>query len=65
MNDDDPSELLALLRAEHRTLDAEIDALVEAGAADQVEIARLKKRKLKLRDQIEQLSDGIVPDIIA
>ena len=65
MNDDDPSAILILLRAEHRLLDAQIEQLRLAGTADQMELARLKKRKLRLKDEIEQLSDSIVPDIIA
>ena len=65
MNDDDPKTILAMLRAEHRVLDAEIEALRQSGTADQMELARLKKRKLNLRDEIEALSDRIVPDIIA
>ncbi|QNN65729.1 DUF465 domain-containing protein [Sphingomonas rhizophila] len=65
MNDDDPAAILALLRADHRRLDEEIEALRLDGAADQIELARLKKRKLRLRDEIEALSDRIVPDIIA
>ena len=66
MNDDDaPSVRLERLRAEHRTLDEEIAALRLAGTADQLEIARMKKRKLRLRDEIEQLSDRMIPDIIA
>jgi len=65
MNDDDPRQVVALLKAEHRRLDVEIELLREQGSADQLEIARLKKRKLLLKDQIEQLNDRIVPDIIA
>jgi hypothetical protein len=65
MNDDDPRQVVALLKAEHRRLDEEIEGLREAGSADQLEIARLKKRKLMLKDQIELLNDRIVPDIIA
>jgi hypothetical protein len=65
MNDDDPSAILILLKAEHRELDAQIEQLRLAGAADQMELARLKKRKLRLKDEIEALSDSIVPDIIA
>ena len=65
MNDDDPSAILILLRAEHRLLDAQIEQLRLAGTADQMELARLKKRKLRLKDEIEHLSDSIVPDIIA
>ena len=65
MNDDDPGPQLEALKAEHRRLDAEIAALVAAGTADQLEVARLKKRKLRLKDQIEQMIDRSVPDIIA
>jgi hypothetical protein len=65
MNDDDPSAILILLKAEHRELDARIEQLRLAGTTDQMELARLKKRKLRLKDEIEALSDSIVPDIIA
>ena len=43
---------LEMLRIEHRDLDAAIDALTTAAPADQLQIARLKKRKLRLKDQI-------------
>ncbi len=56
---------LAVLRIEHRDLDAAIDALTLAGSTDQLQIARLKKRKLALKDQIAMLEDYLVPDIIA
>lgn len=56
---------LDLLRQEHRDLDAAIAALVAAGAADQLRLARLKKRKLRLRDEIAQAEDVLIPDIIA
>jgi hypothetical protein len=66
MNDDIPGQQrLADLRAEHRRLDAELAALREAGTADQMELARMKKRKLLLKDEIARLADEIVPDIIA
>ena len=66
MNDDVPGQQrLADLRAEHRRLDAELAALREAGTADQMELARMKKRKLRLKDEIARLADDIVPDIIA
>jgi hypothetical protein len=65
MNDDDPREVLALLKAEHRRLDQEIELLGQSGNCDQLELARLKKRKLSLKDEIQLLSDRIVPDIIA
>ena len=65
MNDDDPREVLALLKAEHRRLDQEIEMLAHAGNCDQLELARMKKRKLTLKDEIQQLANRIVPDIIA
>ena len=56
---------LARLQTEHRDLDAAIYALEGIAAADQLQIQRLKKRKLALKDQIIRLSDQITPDIIA
>ena len=65
MNDDDPQQILDLLKAEHRLLDAEIDALLAAVSADQIEIARSKKRKRMLKDEIAQPNDKIVPALVA
>jgi hypothetical protein len=56
---------LQALRIEHRDLDAAIDALTGAGSTDQLQIARLKKRKLGLKDQIAIMEDYLLPDIIA
>lgn len=56
---------LASLRTEHRDLDAAIEALTAAGSTDQLQIARLKKRKLRLKDQIAIVEDELLPDIIA
>ncbi|MGD2131927.1 MAG: DUF465 domain-containing protein [Maricaulaceae bacterium] len=53
------------LREEHGALDAAVDALAVNGAADQLKVARLKKRKLHLKDQISFLEDQLSPDIIA
>ena len=53
------------LRQEHRDLDAAIEALRGAGQADQLQLQRLKKRKLLLRDRLSQLEDQLTPDIIA
>ncbi|MBB5709009.1 YdcH family protein [Sphingomonas xinjiangensis] len=56
---------LGMLRSEHRDLDVAILALLGTNTADQLQIARLKKRKLKLRDEMSLLEDQLVPDIIA
>jgi hypothetical protein len=56
---------LARLREEHRDLDSAIDALERLGAINQIQVQRLKKRKLYLRDRISHLEDQLTPDIIA
>lgn len=56
---------LVRLRLEHRDLDAAIEALRATPAPDQLQLARLKKRKLRLRDEIKLLEDQLIPDIIA
>jgi hypothetical protein len=56
---------LALLRTEHRDLDAAIDALRRSLDGDQLRLARMKKRKLRLKDEIALLESRQVPDIIA
>jgi hypothetical protein len=56
---------LEILKVDHRDLDAAIDALMNAGSGDQLQIARLKKRKLQLKDQIAHIADYLIPDIIA
>ncbi len=53
------------LRLEHQDLEAAIDALIAVGASDQLQIQRLKKRKLMLRDRVALLEDQLTPDIIA
>jgi len=58
-------EQLAQLRAEHRDLDAQIVAQEVSSLADQLQIKRLKKRKLALKDRITALEDQLLPDIIA
>jgi hypothetical protein len=73
MNDDDPSAeqdtvlriRIAKLRQEHQDLDAAVHALEQGQRPDQIQIARLKKKKLILRDEISQLEDQLTPDIIA
>lgn len=65
VNDDGIQHQIAHLKVEHRDLDAAIEALRVGGATDQLQIARLKKRKLLLKDEIAALQDQLVPDIIA
>jgi hypothetical protein len=65
MDDRLTSQHLALLRIEHRDLDSAIDALISNGTPDQLQLARLKKRKLVLRDEIALLEARLIPDIIA
>lgn len=62
---DDRLARLESLREEHRALDAAVEALQETGVADQLKVARLKKRKLAVKDQIAHLEDELNPDIIA
>jgi hypothetical protein len=56
---------LAELVQEHRDLDAAIAALIGSGSSDQIQLTRLKKRKLQLKDQIARIEDDLLPDIIA
>ena len=65
MDEEELRRRLAVLRTEHRDLDAAIHALGAADSQDQLQIARLKKRKLRLKDQIAMIEDYLTPDIIA
>ena len=56
---------LAQLRVEHEDLDAAIEALEARPQSDQIRIARFKKKKLALRDEIARIEDQVTPDIIA
>jgi hypothetical protein len=58
-------EQLARLLQEHRDLDAAIEALVISPGSDLIQVQRLKKRKLILRDKIRRIEDQLTPDIIA
>ena len=58
-------EQLARLQQEHRDLDAAIAALASSPASDLIQVQRLKKRKLVLRDKIRVVEDQLTPDIIA
>ena len=73
MNDDDASDdsdialerRLATLREEHQDLNDAVTALEERPQPDMLQIARLKRRKLALKDEIVRLEDELMPDIIA
>jgi hypothetical protein len=56
---------LAELRQEHGDFDAAIAAIADAPHCDQLQLTRLKKRKLQLKDQITQIEDSLLPDITA
>ena len=64
-NDDQPPASLEVLQAEHRGVDERIRTLCAEPTGDQLEIARLKRRKLMLKDQIQRIIDSNIPDIIA
>lgn len=64
MSDAD-DQLLRALRDAHRRLDEDIEALRASPVPDQLEIARRKKQKLQLRDEIERATDAAIPDLIA
>ena len=68
MNEDENQAIrdhIERLREEHRDLDTAIEALTRAGPVDQLQLQRLKKRKLALRDRVQALEDESTPDIIA
>ena len=65
MGDDEIAGRVAMLRTEHRDLDSAIAALTDREVIDQLQLARLKKRKLRLKDEIASLEDRLIPDIIA
>jgi hypothetical protein len=68
MTEEEENELkiqLERLRQEHRDLDAAIEALQAIPGSDIIQVQRLKKRKLVLRDRITFIEDQLTPDIIA
>jgi hypothetical protein len=68
MTKDEETQLRALLsrlRQEHRDLDAAIEALQAVPGSDILQVQRLKKHKLALRDRISFIEDQLTPDIIA
>ena len=64
-NDEALAIRLSHLEEEHRDLDNAIHSLEERAPYDRLAIARLKKRKLQLKDKIQELKDAMLPDIIA
>ena len=62
---DDLKNKLAELRSEHRDLDDVITRMTDDGTPNQLQIQRLKRRKLALKDQIAHIENKILPDIIA
>jgi len=68
MQAQDPSQiahLLAELRQEHRDLDAAIEQLSRSIGSDELQITRMKKRKLLLKDAIARLESKLIPDLDA
>ncbi len=61
----DIASLLAGLREEHRDLDTAIERLAEVRTTDQLQLTRLKKRKLKIKDWIAYLESKLIPDLDA
>jgi hypothetical protein len=67
MSEQDKAELrlsLARLKQDHADFDAAIDAMLKTGC-DPLQIQRMKKKKLTIKDQLKRLEDQIIPDIIA
>ncbi|MEM7621061.1 MAG: DUF465 domain-containing protein [Pseudomonadota bacterium] len=65
MSKDELHQTLVRLRQEHRDLDSAIAVLETVGSGDLLQLKRLKKKKLFLKDQISELEDQLFPDIIA
>jgi len=65
MDDSEIVEKIHELVVLHRDIDTAIQAMIETGKSDMIQIQRLKKRKLLLRDRITLLEDELLPDIIA
>jgi hypothetical protein len=63
--DEELRHRLAALQEEHRDLDAAIAALTDQNSHDQLQVQRLKKRKLQLKDQMIHINSQLLPDIIA
>ena len=67
LSDQEQAEIrlaVARLKQEHADFDAAINAMIEVGC-DQLRIQRMKKKKLAIKDKLQELEDQIIPDIIA
>ncbi len=65
MDENEISEKIQELIIQHRDLDVAIQALIESGKTNMLQVQRLKKQKLSLRDRISRLENELLPDIIA
>ncbi len=65
MDENEISEKIQELAIQHRDLDVAIQALIESGKTNMLQVQRLKKQKLNLRDRITRLENELLPDIIA
>ncbi|WP_417319866.1 YdcH family protein [Emcibacter sp.] len=65
MDEIDILEKIQELKIQHRDLDDAIEALLETGRTDMLQIQRLKKQKLLLKDEVARLENELLPDIIA
>ncbi len=65
MENSDIQDILIVLKQEHRDLDDAIQALSGTRASDQLQLQRMKKKKLHLKDEISRIQDRLLPDIIA
>lgn len=65
MDDSELAEKIQQMIVQHRDLDMAINALIDSGKSDVIQIQRLKKQKLYLRDKISRMENDMLPDIIA
>ena len=65
VDDEELQQKLISMKTEHRDLDDAIEALMRDGLYNQLQVQRLKKKKLQLKDEIRKLEDALLPDIIA
>ncbi len=65
MDNNEIKQLITELSLEHKDIDDAINLMKEQAFIDELQIRRLKKRKLKLKDEIQQLESKLIPDIEA